>query len=478
VVYIIALLLMGVIFHRLFHPRGGRLWLALNLHTNESELTRESLIIRLRRWWYPVLLGFPAWLIVLSLIGYVYTAVRLNVQVNASLLLVIAAVIGYFLIVRWLAVKKGKIAFQQRLDRRREAAGARNDAQKSGDTVPPPEEPEIDLAELTFQTRQLIRTFAGLVVVIGLWWIWSAELPALEYLNRITLWKVTTLVNGVEQTVPVTLAGVIAAAALGFLFAVGYQNLPGMLEIMVLQNFNLARGSRYAITTIAQYAVAACGIIVVLSRLGMNWSQLGWIAAALSVGLGFGLQEVVANFVCGILIFVEQPVRVGDIVTVADVTGTVTRIQIRATTITDWDRKEFIVPNKEFITGRILNWTLSNTMSRITIDVGIAYGSDTDLACRLLLEAGREHPQVLDDPAPMAHFEGFGESSLDLKLRCYLATADNRLDIMHGLRTVIARKFKAAGLEIPFPQRDLHIRSAGPLIRTGSTSGDSRLDAS
>jgi potassium efflux system protein len=315
-------------------------------------------------------------------------------------------------------------------------------------------------------------------VVLGLWLIWSTELPALEYLNRVKLWEVTGLVDGVQQPIPITLAGVIAAGALGFLFTVAYRNLPGLLEIVVLQNLELPKGSRYAITTISQYLVAAIGIIVVLNRLGMNWSQLGWIAAALSVGLGFGLQEVVANFVCGILIFVERPVRVGDIVTVADVTGTITRIQIRATTITDWDRKEFIVPNKEFITGRVLNWTLSNSVSRITINVGIAYGADPEQACRLLLEAAREHPLVMADPAPQAHFDGFGESSLDLALRCFLPSVDNRQDTMHALRTAIIRKFQAAGIEIPFPQRDLHIRSAEPIVGAAREAAQARADES
>ena len=122
----------------------------------------------------------------------------------------------------------------------------------------------------------------------------------------------------------------------------------------------------------------AAAAAFLFQTLGVDWSQFGWIAAALSVGLGFGLQEVVANFVCGIILLFERPVRVGDIVTVDGIDGVVSRIQIRATTITNWDRKEFVVPNKQFVTGTVLNWTLSNPMNRIVIVVGVAYGSDTE----------------------------------------------------------------------------------------------------
>jgi potassium efflux system protein len=147
------------------------------------------------------------------------------------------------------------------------------------------------------------------------------------------------------------------------------------------------------------------------------------------------------------------------VVTVSDVTGEVSQIEYRATTITNWDRKEFMVPNKEFITGRILNWTLSNPVNRIVVNVGIAYGSDTVKAQELLLEAAREHPLILRDPPPTAYFDKFGDSALNFTLRFFIPNLDHRLNISHDIHDAIISKLAKVGIEIAYPQRDLHIRS-------------------
>jgi potassium efflux system protein len=176
------------------------------------------------------------------------------------------------------------------------------------------------------------------------------------------------------------------------------------------------------------------------------------------VGLGFGLQEIFANFVSGIIILFERPVRVGDVVTLGETTGVISRIRMRATTIVDWDRKEYIVPNKDLVTQRLLNWTLSDHTNRIVVNLGVAYGSDTGRACGLLLEAAREQPHVLKEPPPVAFFDSFGDSALNLKLLCFLPNLENRWQTIHNLNSTIDRKFKEAGLEIPFPQRDLNVK--------------------
>ena len=180
------------------------------------------------------------------------------------------------------------------------------------------------------------------------------------------------------------------------------------------------------------------------------------------MGLGFGLQEIFANFVSGLIILFERPVRIGDVVTIDSVTGCVSRIQIRATTITDWDRREYIVPNKEFVTGKLLNWTLSDKTNRIVVKIGVAYGTDTENALAMLQQIADEHPLILRDPPPMVGFEGFGESSLDLVLRCFLPNLDNRQKVTTQLHVTIDRRFREAGIKIAFPQRDLHIRSLPP----------------
>jgi potassium efflux system protein len=236
------------------------------------------------------------------------------------------------------------------------------------------------------------------------------------------------------------------------------KNLPGLLELTLLQRLPLDAGSRYAITTCTRYLITVVGVIVAFKTIGIEWSQYQWLVAAAGVGLGFGLQEIFANFVSGLIVLMERPVRVGDIVTVEGVTGVVSRIRMRATTVTNWDRQEFIVPNKEFVTGRLLNWTLSNAVNRILINVGVAYGSDTEQTSDLLMKIADENPIVLKDPNPMVTFEAFGDSTLNFVLRCYLPNLDNRLATIHELHSEIHRRFEEAGIEIAFPQRDVRIR--------------------
>ena len=251
---------------------------------------------------------------------------------------------------------------------------------------------------------------------------------------------------------------------------VAAKNLPGLLEISIPQQLPLDAGARYAITTLTRYVVVAVGIVLACNTIGFRWSQVQWLVAALTVGLGFGMQEIFANFVSGLILLFERPIRVGDVVTIDDITGRreSNSIQTRATTVTNWDRKDFIVPNKEFITGRLLNWTRSDKINRIVINVGVAYGSDTEKARQLIEQVLREHGEVLDDPVPLVTFENFGDSTLDFVVRCYLAKLDNRLQTIHDLHTAIDQAFRKAHIEIAFPQRDIHIRTGSELPSTSA----------
>jgi potassium efflux system protein len=259
----------------------------------------------------------------------------------------------------------------------------------------------------------------------------------------------------------VTLMNLLVAILILVITLVVSRNLPGLLEITVLQRLPLEPSGRYAITTIARYTLLIVGIAITFGAIGIGWSKVQWLAAAITVGLAFGLQEIFANFVSGIIILFERPVRVGDTVTVGDVSGTVSRIRMRATTITDWDRKELVIPNKEFVTGQIINWSLSDPILRVTVSVGIAYGSDTELARQILLKVAAEHPNVLADPPPRALFLGFGESSLDFDIRAYIPSIEYFLSVKHDLHMMIDKAFREANIEIAFPQRDIHVRSVG-----------------
>ncbi len=263
--------------------------------------------------------------------------------------------------------------------------------------------------------------------------------------------------NGIPASL--TLADLLMAIIFGILTLVAARNLPALLELTVLQRLPMDGGARYAISTITRYVILLLGVSAVSGALGVGWQQIQFLAAALTFGLAFGLQEIFANFVSGLIILIERPVRVGDIVTVGGVEGRVTQLRMRATTILDWDRKESLIPNKQFITGNIVNWTLSDSVTRTVIPVGVAYGSDTASVRKILLQVAHESDLVLKDPEPTAIFLRFGDSTLDFQLRVFIENRDIWPEMINQLHTDIDKAFREAGIEIAFPQRDIHIRS-------------------
>ena len=290
--------------------------------------------------------------------------------------------------------------------------------------------------------------------LLGLAYIWSDVLPAFEILDRIQLFNV-----GVGTNIDsVTLKDIVytAAAIVATVFAV--RNLPGMLELLILQRASLDSGARYAWTTIFRYAITVAGALIVMHLLSVPYQQLGWLLAAASVGLGFGLQEIFANFVSGIILLLERPVRVGDVVTIDETTGVVSRIQMRATTVTSWDRKELVVPNKDLVTGKLLNWSLSNVINRLSITVGVDYASDPDEVRAILTRVVAGHPDVISDPPPLINLEQFGDNSLNYVVRFFLATLDRRISVTHEINAAILQALRDAKINIPFPQRDLHFK--------------------
>ncbi|MCD8533240.1 MAG: mechanosensitive ion channel [Verrucomicrobia bacterium] len=420
------------------------------------DATGVGWLMRYALFWRFVMMGVPFVLFIFISWGYHYAAVDLGYRLFFLMLWVGVGIVLYFLGIRWFYVKERRVAFEKALERRRVI-------QKTDDstaTIPPivPEENnELDLSLIKDQTRGFLKSLFGLYIILGLWLIFRSVFPALAFFEEVKLWSYIGLVDGEEVTQWFTLFDLILVMGVILLTTAAARNIPGVVEIVLLERLPLQAGVRYAVTTVFQYFVVAAGMIVLFNLLGFDFKQFGWVLAALSLGLGFGLQEVVANFVCGILLLLERPIRVGDVVTVSGTTGIVSRIRIRATTVTDWDRKEFVVPNKEFITGHILNWTLSNKLNRVVINVGIAYGTDIEKAVRLLYGLVKNHPDILKDPEPMVTFESFGDSSLNLVVRFFLPDLDRRLLVIHEMHTLIHKQFMEAGIQIPFPQRDVHL---------------------
>jgi potassium efflux system protein len=204
------------------------------------------------------------------------------------------------------------------------------------------------------------------------------------------------------------------------------------------------------------------GFFSVTNELGFNWSQVQWLVAALSVGLGFGLQEIFANFVSGIILLFERPIRVGDIVTIGDVSGKISRIHMRATTLIDFDQKELIVPNKTFITTQLVNWTLSDRITRVGFTVGIAYDADIELAHEVMLETVRTTPLILQEPEPSVLLLAFADSALKFSISFYVSETAHRLPVTHDLHIRLVNALHDHHIEIPVPQQDIHIRSITP----------------
>jgi len=432
--------------------------------TATEETSKQGLLVKLRFLWYCLSIGLPGLLVLLAAMGYFYTALQLSWQFHNTFLLGFALVLGNSLVLRWLVIAQRRLAYEETVRKRKEKLEAERvqEGESPIDSIEI-EEPEISQAQITEQTRSLLQILLFFSGLIGLWVIWNDVLPAMQVLEDIRLWSYSVEVEGVTKVVPITLTKVLLAILIAIITFVGARNLPGVLEITLLKYLPLDAGARYAFSTICQYVVSGIGVIITFNYIGINWGSLKWLVAALGVGIGFGLQEIIANFVSGLIILFERPVRIGDIVTIGNIDGVVSRIRIRATTLTTWERKEYLVPNKEFITGRVLNWTLSNAINRVVITAGIAYGSDTELARELLLKAAQEHPIVLEDPPPIATFEGFGDNALNFLLRCYLPNLDNRLVTITELHTTIDQAFRKAGITIAFPQRDVHLDSTHPL---------------
>ena len=412
---------------------------------------------------------FTSVLILFALLGYLYGTIIFSFAILLSLCFVSGALIVQQLLLRWLYVNHRRLALKTALEKRAETQqkameqedpGKISIAEEFGEIA---EEPELDLASIGQDSRVLLNVFILILALWGLWEIWSNVMPAFSVLDNIILWNNTLIVDGEEKFLPVTLGDFTFALLITFILIIVIQKLPALLEIILLQRLDISQGLRFTIKTLINYSLILVGILWVSNLIGISWAKIQWLVAALSLGIGFGLQEIIANFICGIIILFERPIRIGDVVTIGDTDGVVTRIQIRATTIRNWDRKELLVPNKEFITGRLLNWSLSDRVSRIKFPIGIAYGSDVDLAMKLVEEAAEENSNVLEEPAPYVSFEEFGDNSLLLYLRCFIEYNDNRVQTITDLHKVIDQKFRDADISISFPQRDIHLDTSTPL---------------
>jgi small-conductance mechanosensitive channel len=232
-----------------------------------------------------------------------------------------------------------------------------------------------------------------------------------------------------------------------------------IIEGEIAPRVKMKRGVPGAVTLILRISIITAGFMIAIAVLGVEMDKLAILLGAFGVGIGFGLQNIFNNLVSGIILAFERPIQEGDIIEVGTLLGTVKEIGIRASVIFTFDGAEVIVPNGNLISNELINWTLTNQTRRIEANVGVKYGTDPDRVLAILNSVAGSDNEVLDDPAPLALFSGFGESSLDFRLLFWIDNADRRLITLSRINVQINRALADAGIEIPFPQRDLHVRS-------------------
>lgn len=397
--------------------------------------------------------ALPLVLFVAVCFGYYYTSLKLTDRLIDTLYLLLLWFVIEAAFVRGLGVAARRLAYARALAKRQNAAKEGVDGETNV------EEPTLGIEQINQQSLRLIRLALLIGFIVCLYWVWADLISVISYLDNVTLYQYTAGTGEAATSVPISLRDFLAALAIAVVTVALVRNLPGLLEVLVLQRLTLAQGSAYATTTLLSYAISGIGIVSALSTLGVSWDKLQWLVAALSVGLGFGLQAIFSNFVSGLIILFERPVRIGDVVTIGNLSGTVSRIRIRATTITDFDRKEIIVPNQTFITGQLVNWSLSDTVTRVTIKIGLAYETDLPLARKLMMQAVKENPRVLRDPEPLLYFLTISASTFDYELRFHVRELGDRNPSTDEILTKIATSFREHKIDMAFNQVDVFVKN-------------------
>lgn len=415
-----------------------------------------------------MMLCAPLGAILAAAVGYLATAQALLARLETSVAIWFLLLVIYHVIRRWMLIQRRRLAFDRAKHRRAEilAQRARGEEEAAhshstegvSDSI---EEPEIDLDTISAQSLRLVRSILMLIALLSVIVLWSEIHSAFGFLENITLWDVTSTVQGVESIEPITLGSVLIAILVLIITTQLVRNFPALLELALLQHLDLSPGSGYAITTVTKYLLLLIGGLVGFSMIGIEWSKLQWLVAALGVGLGFGLQEIFANFISGLIILFEKPIRIGDTVTIRDLTGTISRINTRATTISDWDRKEIIVPNKAFITEQFINWSLSDSVTRVVLTVPAPSDADSEEVTKVLLQAAERCSLVIDNPPPEAFLVDLQAGIQIFELRIYAAEMGHRMPLRHEIHQLILQGFREHNIDLPFPPFQMRLENMG-----------------
>ena len=411
-----------------------------------------------------LMIGAPLVAIFAAAVGYLATSQALLARLETSVAIWFLLLVIYHVIRRWMLIQRRRLAFERAKNKRAEmlahrARGEEEPHPSSLEGAAEMEVSEVNLDTISEQSLRLVRSILMLVALVSVIILWSEIHSAFGFLENISLWDVTSTVQGVESIEPITLGAVLIAILVLIITTQLVRNLPALLELAILQHLSLTPGTGYAITTITKYLLLLIGGLVGFSMIGIEWAKLQWLVAALGVGLGFGLQEIFANFISGLIILFEKPIRIGDTVTIRDLTGSVTKINTRATTISDWDRKEIIVPNKAFITEQFINWSLSDSVTRVVLSIPAPSDANSEEVAQILLTAAHRCSLVIDTPPPEAFLVDLQQGIQIFELRIYAAEMGHRMPLRHELHQLILAGFRQHGIDMPFPPFQMRLES-------------------
>lgn len=358
----------------------------------------------------------------------------------------------------------GSLGFTSRLFSSTLQDSESTSARKSSNTLPRSAgAPRITATRLELISNRVFKLFNTFLLVFFLYFMygqWSDLAGVLDYLNQIYLWQSSEVVDGKTIVSTLTLKDVLLATLIIVVTILLNRNLPLLVErVALLRANNNTKSISYTLRLITSYVITALGIVLAASALGISWDKLQWLVAALSVGLGFGLQEIFANFVSGIIILFERQIRVGDIVTLSGLSGTVSKIRIRATTIISFENMEVVIPNRQFITTALTNWSLSNTVTKIEFNIGIAYDADINKAKDLLRGILRRCRDINREKQPTVYVKSLDASAITLMCEVYVNEIGKRKAVFDFLSIEALRVFKENDIEVPFDQMDVTIRN-------------------
>ncbi|AKC59661.1 miniconductance mechanosensitive channel MscM [Blochmannia endosymbiont of Polyrhachis (Hedomyrma) turneri] len=431
-------------------------------HTSPNNIINQYL-------WY-IMTYFPIISATAACFGYLSTAQTLLLQLETSLIIGIISSIIYYTTHRWIIIQKYKI-LSKRVKQTKHIINTKKhnisllpkSYTKTNNTINIPTAHSIikknihdlsnnDLYHISNQSLQLIRLTINFITIVIILSLWSELHYIYVFLEKTTILDtITSIIVNTNNIQPITIKKLLTITLICFFTIKFTKYLPSLLILTILQYLNFTPGTNYAIIILTKHTLILFSIIISCSHLEIEWSKLQWLIAAIGVGLGFGLQEIFANFISGLIILFEKPIRIEDTITIENLTGHVTQINTRATTITDWDHKDIIIPNKEFITKKFINWSLSDTITRIALKIPGPPEINTATITHIILEAVKSCPLVLHIPQPEVYLINLEQGIPLFEIRIYTSNIKHRMTVRHQVHILIIHFYKKHGLQIPFP---------------------------